>query len=120
MGREATYGKVMFEKIPKGREGVIWKSGRSCWQRELQRPSPQGEMYEESVGCRWGAMTGEISNWKWNRLCRSCGDQLLLRRAGKTLEASQQRSAIVCLLSYTHASPWLLRGLACLCGQGDV
>lgn len=33
---EATYGKVMFEKTPKGREGVIWKSGRiSCWQREL-------------------------------------------------------------------------------------
>lgn len=31
--QEATYGKMMFEKTPKGRKGVIWKSGRiNCWQ----------------------------------------------------------------------------------------
>lgn len=59
---EAALGTVRFEKMPRGRERVIWKSGRSCWQRELQGQSPQGEVYEECVGCSWGAVTEEISN----------------------------------------------------------
>lgn len=117
--REATSGKVRFEKTPSGREGVIWKSGRrGRWQRELQEQKPQGEVCKENVGCCWGAVTKEISNEKWNRLCRRCEDWLLLERDGKTLEVSGQRSFP---LLWLHPSgccvEWPLWGGLCVGGS---